>query len=403
MPLGFPNNLASRSLSRGYASASHAIALYCLVASALIVIALQAANPSLILWPCLSALVPIGVVWWFLDRRHTPFRAAVYLLIGGACLYWYAITGSFEYSVAEHTDAYMLELPKLALIFVGAGTGLARMVAWSAAGLVTAEVAVGLAARQTGASFALDFGAVGTFGVLTVLLLILTYTRVRRPNVQPQLTRAARDEHLSSVRYRIEAQAAAIMHDTVLNHLGAIAAATPGPIPADLRRQVTRDLEVLLGEEWLLDTERPDSGSPANWTESGLFAAIEEARRLGLDVHVSGDMAAVTRLEARHARAVELAAKQCLLNVIRHAGVSAAEVAVYGSESEVSVMIIDAGRGFSEAETGADRLGLRQSVRQRIESVGGSVQVWSTPGRGTSVMIRVPSSSSDTAATGQRS
>jgi signal transduction histidine kinase len=53
-------------------------------------------------------------------------------------------------------------------------------------------------------------------------------------------------------------------------------------------------------------------------------------------------------------------------------------------------MVIDAGKGFTEAEMGADRLGLRQSVRKRIESVGGHVQVWSTPGKGTSVMIRLP-------------
>jgi signal transduction histidine kinase len=51
---------------------------------------------------------------------------------------------------------------------------------------------------------------------------------------------------------------------------------------------------------------------------------------------------------------------------------------------------VDAGSGFEEAETGDDRLGLRQSVRRRIELVSGTVQVWSTPGRGTSVMIRVP-------------
>ncbi|MDQ1579164.1 MAG: hypothetical protein QOE21_1851, partial [Microbacteriaceae bacterium] len=53
-------------------------------------------------------------------------------------------------------------------------------------------------------------------------------------------------------------------------------------------------------------------------------------------------------------------------------------------------MVVDTGRGFSEGETGADRLGLRTSVRRRIEAIQGSVQVWSTPGRGTSIMIRIP-------------
>jgi signal transduction histidine kinase len=52
--------------------------------------------------------------------------------------------------------------------------------------------------------------------------------------------------------------------------------------------------------------------------------------------------------------------------------------------------VIDAGRGFDEAATGRDRLGLRTSVRSRIASVGGRVQVWSAPGRGTSVLLQVP-------------
>ena len=82
--------------------------------------------------------------------------------------------------------------------------------------------------------------------------------------------------------------------------------------------------------------------------------------------------------------------KQCLVNVLKHSGTTHAEVAVYASESELSVMVVDNGSGFTEAATGNDRLGLRTSVRKRIEAVDGSVNVWSTPGRGTSIMIRVP-------------
>ena len=58
-------------------------------------------------------------------------------------------------------------------------------------------------------------------------------------------------------------------------------------------------------------------------------------------------------------------------------------------------MVIDGGKGFLERETSVDRLGLRQSVRRRIESVGGTVQVWSTPGTGTSVLISLPATESD--------
>jgi len=87
---------------------------------------------------------------------------------------------------------------------------------------------------------------------------------------------------------------------------------------------------------------------------------------------------------------VGLAVKQCLVNVLKHADTDHAEVVIYGSDTEVSVMIIDGGKGFSERENSVDRLGLRQSVRRRIETVDGTVQVWSTPGTGTSILIRLP-------------
>jgi len=132
------------------------------------------------------------------------------------------------------------------------------------------------------------------------------------------------------------------------------------------------------------DTARSD------WRRSALMAAVQEARELLLIVDVTGDPAAIARLSRDRDVAVGLAVKQCLVNVLRHARVGRAEVVIIGSDSDVSIMVIDAGRGFSEDLIASDRLGLRQSVRRRIESVGGEVRLWSTPGRGTSILIRVP-------------
>jgi hypothetical protein len=398
MPLGLPNHLAPRNVARAYSSSSHAIALYCLIAAFLAMVAAQASFVELVLWPCLIALLPMVAALYFVHRHRTTLVAAAYLLIGGACLYWYAAVGSLEFAAMRQTDSFLLTLPKLALIFVGAGSGVVSQIAWLFSGLVVGELAVVLAASQTGGVWSFDVGASGTAVSLAVIWGVIAMARSRSARTQPTFTRAVRDEQLSAVRYRIEVKAAAIMHDTVLNHLAAIAASPPGPLPPVLRAQVTRDLEVLLGEEWLLDADLPDTGAGQSWRSSGLHAAIEEARQLGLEVDVSGDVSAVSRLDGSRAQAVGLAAKQCLVNVIRHAGVSSAEVVIYGSDTDVSVMIVDAGKGFSVAETGADRLGLRQSVRHRIEAVDGDVQVWSTPGRGTSVMIRVPALLPDVAA-----
>jgi signal transduction histidine kinase len=186
-------------------------------------------------------------------------------------------------------------------------------------------------------------------------------------------------------------KAAAIMHDTVLNHLSAIAAGTDGKLNPQLRSEIAKDLTVLIGEEWLNDPmPAADDQSRSDWRRSALLAAVQEARDLPMTVDVTGDLGAIGRLTNECDIAVGQAVKQCLVNVLRHAQVARAEVAVIGSEWDVSIMVIDAGRGFSEQLVASDRLGLRQSVRRRIEGVNGEVRLWSTPGRGTSVLIRVP-------------
>lgn len=111
---------------------------------------------------------------------------------------------------------------------------------------------------------------------------------------------------------------------------------------------------------------------------------------LGLDVDTTGDLTAVGRLDRNTSIALGLAVKQCLVNVIKHSGTEHAEVAVYGSGQLLSVLVVDSGRGFVESTATTSRLGLRMSVRKRMEAVGGRVDVWSTPGRGTSIMIQVP-------------
>jgi signal transduction histidine kinase len=212
--------------------------------------------------------------------------------------------------------------------------------------------------------------------------------------VRPELDRAVIDDELSVVRYRTEVRAAALMHDTVLGHLSAIAAGADGALQSRLKNEIERDLALLIGEDWLNDpAPAADEQSRSDWRRSALLAAVQEARDLSLTVEVTGDPGAIGRLTSERDVAVGLAAKQCLVNVLRHAEVHRAEVVVIGSDSDVSVMVIDAGRGFSEQQIASDRLGLRQSVRRRIESVGGEVRLWSTPGRGTSVLIRVPAES----------
>jgi signal transduction histidine kinase len=358
---------------------------------------MQGDSGTIIVWPIALTLLPMIGTLWLLERYRSWFYSVAYLLVGSASVYFFVLIGTTQFPGTVRTDEFVFSMAKMALMFVGGtGIGVLRIVGWSVAGFVLGEIVTVLAV-QTRTPIALDTTTLSVFAVIVTTLGVVAFSRRRVSDAQPSLHRAARDEHLSDIRQRIEARAAAMMHDTVLNHLAAVGASDDGPLRADLRARIERDLEVLVGEEWLVDGEDTDERGETGWFESRLFRTLEEARDLGLDVVLSGDRTAVTRLDTAREAAVALAVKQCLVNVLKHAGTDRAEVVVYGSGSEVSVMVIDDGKGFVERETSVDRLGLRQSVRQRIEAVDGSVQVWSSPGMGTSVLLRLPVTEPDDA------
>jgi signal transduction histidine kinase len=391
MSLGLPGHLAPHSESRAFARASHVIALVCLLAAVTLLLMLQEASPGVILWPSVVALLPMLAALWAVERFRVWYYTAAYLIVGTASIYWFVLVGTAQFPGTAVTDSYVLTLPKIALIMVGgSGTGVVRMIGWCLLGGVLGEAATIAAAAQTGARFAVDVTALAVLAVAVVVLAIIGINRERVRLAQPSLARASRDEHLSEIRRRIEARAAAMMHDTILGHLASIANEPDGALRDDLQRRIDHDLEMLVGQEWLVDADTDDGETNTSWVASRMLGAIDDVRDLGLEVSLSGDLSCVARLSPARDAAVALATKQCLVNVLTHAGVGLAEVVVYGAAEEVTVMVIDAGRGFSERETSVDRLGLRQSVRTRIESVGGTVQVWSTPGTGTSVLIRVP-------------
>ncbi|MCU1581041.1 MAG: ATP-binding protein [Microbacteriaceae bacterium] len=392
MSLGLPAHLAPLALGRSFSGGLHAVAATCLTASLLLVIVFQYADFNTVLWPAALALVPMGALLWFNDRARSAFSSASYLIVGGAGVYWFALTFYSQSHPIVVGDAFSLAGPKIALLMVGgSGTGLTMALTWTVAGYLVAEAASIGAIVQSGGRPEFDVLTFLSFFALVVVMVLVDMSRRIALRAQPRLHRAARDEQLDALRYRIEVKAAALMHDTVLSHLAALAESKTGGLNPLLQEQMERDLEILIGEEWLSEAlPAIDSKTRADWQNSGLYAAIQESRALGLEIESTGDLAAVARLGRESSVALGLAVKQCLVNVLRHSGTTHAEVAIYGSETDVSVMVVDTGRGFSEGETGADRLGLRTSVRRRIEAIQGSVQVWSTPGRGTSIMIRIP-------------
>jgi hypothetical protein len=400
--IGLPAHLIASTISRSFARASHAIAFTCLSVALVTVVVFQADYPGLILWPAALSLLPMFAILIINSRTTTPFFSLSYLLVGGASIYWYTSTFFSQVDLTSHGDVLSMSLLQIAVVMVGGpGVRLISGIAWALAGLLVGELSSAFAGAQTGHGLWLEPTTVVVFAITVAVLVFTMLARRRLQLTPPRLHRAVRDEHLAALRYRVELKAAALIHDTILSHLASIADSTTTALPAELRVQIGRDLEILVGEEWLSEQPTETEGDREDWRRSAVFDAVQESRLLGLEVDVTGDPACLGRLNRDIGRTLGLAVKQCLVNVLKHSGTSHAEVAVFASHADVSVMVVDTGRGFDTAGVAPDRFGLRGSVDRRIDEIGGTVKVFSTVGRGTSIVIRVPASQLQDAAPAQ--
>lgn len=400
MSLGLPAHLAPDAVRRSFVSAQHVVAFTVLTVSLLIGVSFQGVQPSWTLWLSIIALLPVMGLLIVVDRVSVNRKGVIiwsmsYLVVGGLGIYLFALGMLAQRLPVDGSDGFSFLAVKVALILVGGGAiGIWTGIVGCVAGYLVAELAVGLAKVEAGVALIFDVPTFVTFIATLVATTIIGINSLQQVWTLPHLQRAAHDEHLASLRYKVEVQTAALMHDTVLNHLAAVAESVSDSLDPSLRVQIERDVQSLSRESWLdagaHDSALANKSARADWQHSDLFVAIQDARAQGLYVTVTGDFTSVSKLGRGASTALGLAVKQCLVNVLKHSGVRDAEVAVYPSNTEVSVMIIDAGCGFEEKTAGADRLGLRSSVRKRMELVDGTVNVWSAPGRGTSIMIRVP-------------
>lgn len=85
--------------------------------------------------------------------------------------------------------------------------------------------------------------------------------------------------------------------------------------------------------------------------------------------------------------------QEALTNVERHAKASCVKVAACKAAKTIVMTISDDGKSFDVARImgtdGGKHLGLL-GMRERVEMVGGSFQIDSAPGRGTTVSVRIP-------------
>jgi signal transduction histidine kinase len=195
---------------------------------------------------------------------------------------------------------------------------------------------------------------------------------------------AAQDEE----RRRLERN----IHDGAQQQLVALA------VKARLARQLTeRDpgkvaemLEQIEGETQTALEDLRDLARgiyPPLLADRGLVAAIEaQSRKSGLGVEV--DANGLGRFPADIETTVYFCTLEALQNVAKYADAAHTEIHLSRANGTLSFEVVDDGRGF-DPDGVASGSGL-QGMADRLAAVGGSLDVRSAPGRGTTVTGRVP-------------
>jgi PAS domain S-box-containing protein len=194
--------------------------------------------------------------------------------------------------------------------------------------------------------------------------------------------RIARDMHdqfgeqLTALSFRIALLKEACAQDAALaGHAEAL---------ESIAQRLDRDVDHLVWE--LRPTALDDLGLRAALTN--YVQEWSQRANIAAELHTSG------LLDDRLAPEVETAlyriAQEALTNVAKHSGARRVEVILERRSDCVLLILEDDGVGFEQSQSGAARQGFGLvGMQERAALVGASVQIESTPGKGTTIFVRM--------------
>lgn len=386
--VGLPRPVAARITVHGLATTQRVVAVIGSLVAATMIIDVLAAYGALASAPVVIApLIGVGMLALLLLWRPTVLVAAVFVL--GGAVFSAAFPALLIAAAPEvvETGPYLFNRIATAICLVGAMGGRALSgVLWTAVAFAAAQVSVLVGLAIVDAPVRMGAGPliVASIGIASYATLAIAQRQTERRVAGLELSAIEQSE--VERRRSLELRAAAVVHDTILADLTLIAR-SPGPVDARTAEVLTEHLDQLAS------ATVADRGDVSSEAHSALGAALLELAReyqwSGVRVDVSGLELLPETMSSAARHALLGAARAALDNVVAHAGTDRAELVAGARGDSVSVLVVDDGHGFDADQIGDDRLGLRTSVVQRIEQVGGAVRVWSGP-EGTTVMLTVP-------------
>ncbi len=189
-----------------------------------------------------------------------------------------------------------------------------------------------------------------------------------------EATDAAIEEALLEERHRLDG----IVHDEVMTTLVAAAHAAGDDHVA---QQAQRAVDRLAQAETPTEARLPVTGDQLTWLVTDVVSAlvpqakfVSEVERLAVPQQVASTLGMVVR--------------EVALNVAKHSKATEVEVRLTSPEKgAISIAISDNGVGFNPDLVPKRRLGLQVSVVYRMWAIGGTAEIHSSPGDGTTVNL----------------
>jgi signal transduction histidine kinase len=333
----------------------------------------------------LSAAAIVAGIW------PRPLIVAGYLGLAtlGAIAYQFALITA----APDVTDGFffLLNRPAVSLVLVGvAGAGWLTGAVWSLVGFALSLCASGVAAVATGTPLRTGLGPILMLGMCLVAYFALAGIQASQRRRVPDFDQHERETRRQAALEGARSRMAATVHDTLLSDL-AVIMSSPDRLDDRTVVRLRSDLAIVGSARWRQESSAIGLlDSDGRGLRGRIARLVGDFQWRGLSVQVVESGSQRVPLDPRVATALVEAVRSVLENVLIHAGTPVAEVAIGATEDEITVLISDGGVGFDPLAVPRDRLGLRTSVVERVEEVGGSVRVWSALGAGSSIMLRVP-------------
>ncbi|MCW5798444.1 MAG: response regulator [Nitrospira sp.] len=217
---------------------------------------------------------------------------------------------------------------------------------------------------------------------------------------QQQLRALATELNLAEQRERT--RLAAELHDHLAQMLVLVrlrlGQAKAGPLPHSI--QMIKQAEDVVDESLTYTRNLVAELSPPVLHEFGLFVALrwlgEQMLRYHLEVTVRINVPEELKLPENQAVLVFQSVRELLLNAVKHAGSKQAALVAASAEGVLSIIVEDSGVGFDPNTLSAQKLAAMSSkfglfsIRQRMEALGGRLELRSQPGEGTKATLVLP-------------